>query len=211
MEGSVHRAARPADGNGGRSMQSLRSMARSAPRYALGRLNASEARPVSRKPGLTPVGVNRSLPQDVISQGEWSTSPEGKRVWRLTLTSADAEAMRVHFRDFHVGDGNVWLLGPDNAAATTGPYSKDGLLGDGEFWSDLVEGDSLTVLYEPADNSAVDTVPFSPSAIAHRFPSMIAKASSTQSAAASCNVDVTLPSRVRGRGFSRRADGVRKQ
>jgi V8-like Glu-specific endopeptidase len=112
-------------------------------------------------------------------------------VWRLTLTSADAEAMRVHFQDFHVGDGNVWLLGPDDAATTTGPYSKDGLLGDGEFWSDLVEGDSLTVLYEPADDSAVDTVPFWPSEIAHRFPSMIAKASSTQSAAASCNVDVT--------------------
>ena len=120
MEGSVHRAARPAEGSGGRSMQSLRSMARSAPRYALGRLNASEARPVTRKPGLTPVGVNRSLPQDFISQGEWSTSPEGKRVWRLTLTSADAEAMRVHFQDFHVGDGNVWLLGPDDAATTTG-------------------------------------------------------------------------------------------
>jgi hypothetical protein len=172
-------------------------MARSAPRVSLGRLRAGEEHPITRKPGLAPVGVSRPIPPETLAKGEWSTTAEGKPVWRLSLISTGAEALRVRFADFHVGAGQVWLLGTgsDGSALTAGPYSNDGPLGDGEFWSDMLSGDSLTLLYEPVDGPATTDVPFRPADLSHRF-AMAKSANATdepiaRSAAASCAVDVT--------------------
>src|SRR5205085_1298081 len=66
---------------------------------------------------------------------------------------------------------------------------------------DLVDGDSLTIVYEPADGDSADTVPFAPVAVSHRFPSAAKKSSAVVKAgddtsvrsasAATCAVDVT--------------------
>ena len=197
MDGSVHRAARSADRSGERAPAEVRRMARSAPTVSLGRLSDSEARPVTRKPGLAPVGVSRPIPAEMIAKGEWSASAEGKPVWRLTLASTGAEALRVRFADFHVAGGKVWLIGTDSdgAEVTAGPYSNDGPMGDGEFWSDMLAGESMTLVYEPADGASTDVVPFRPADLSHRFP--VKKATKTaddpaaRSTAASCAVDVS--------------------
>ena len=197
MEGSIHRAAQAADRSGERAPSEVRTMARSAPRVSLGRLRDSEARPVTRKPGLAPVGVSRPIPAEMVAKGEWSASAEGKPVWRLTLASTGAEALRVRFVDFHIAGGKVWLIGTDSdgAEVTAGPYSNDGPMGDGEFWSDMLPGESMTLVYEPGDGATADAVPFRPADLSHRFP--VKKAAKTaddpaaQSTAASCAVDVT--------------------
>lgn len=205
MEGSVHRAARLSAEAEPNSVREIRKMARPAHRLSLGALKSEEARPVTRKPGLAPVGINRALPSDLIGQGEWSATAEGTQVWRLSLTSPEADALRLHFQDFHVGAGKVWLLGTDSngATVTIGPYSGDGLFGDGEFWTDMVAGDSLIVAYEPADGSQpAGVLPFRLSEVSHRFQTAPPKAAvSSQSAdsatsvplatAATCTLDVS--------------------
>jgi hypothetical protein len=196
MEGAIHRAAERSTPLASASRETIRRMARPSKRLDLGALRADESEAVSRKPGLNPVGVDREVAADGAAQGEWSTTPEGKPVWRLALSSTGAETLRVHFTEFHVGGGNVWLFGTeaDGTPSTAGPYTQDGLLGDGEFWSDIVAGDSVIVAFEPApDASANGAPPFQVTSVSHRLKKSIAKAAtdSTRSAAASCNLDVT--------------------
>ena len=66
--------------------------------------------------------------------------------------------MRIHFRDFAIGAGSLWLHSA--SGQVVGPYSGSGLYGDGDFWSGIVFGDSLTIEYLPDGESAEETVPF---------------------------------------------------
>ena len=122
------------------------------------------------------IGVHRRLPQGALklsfsaggvkstAEGAWQSTEAG-RLWRLKLTSPSARALRVHFRDFAIGAGRLWLHSEDGQAV--GPYSGSGRYGDGDFWSGIVFGDSLTIEYLPAPAAAGEAVPFRIVAISH--------------------------------------------
>jgi hypothetical protein len=193
MDGDVHRASRPEATDGRVSARALRRLDRLQRRTRLGRLQPNEANRISQKPGLTPVGVSRAVPEDVLAMGQWSTTDEGKRVLRVAIESAGAEALRVRFSNFHVGDGKVWVLG--DGESTAGPYSQNGPFQDGAFWSDIVEGDSVTIAYEPSEAISAE-VPFEVAELSHRFVTIGAKTKSSDvdvktAAAASCTLDST--------------------
>ena len=129
------------------------------------------------QPGRPPViGVHRQLPPGVVTlslSGEtvmttaedaWQSTASG-RVWRLKLTSPSARAMRIHFRDFAIGAGRLWLH--SESGQVVGPYGGSGLYGDGDFWSGIVFGDSLTIEYLPDEATAREAVPFQIVAISH--------------------------------------------
>ena len=81
------------------------------------------------------------------------------------MTSPSARAMRIHFRDFVIGAGSLWLHSA--SGQIVGPYTGSGLYGDGDFWSGIVFGDSLTIEYLPDGPSAGEAVPFQIVAISH--------------------------------------------
>lgn len=177
--------------------RSLRRLSNPRRPVKLGALTNAERRPAVRKPGLTPVGVARTVPADAFDKGEWSTTPEGTRVWRLQLQSADAESLRVKFADFHLGTGKIWLLG-SGSTETIGPYTGDGVFNDGSFWSDLTAGDTLTIAYEPDPTDASSTIPFRIEELSHRYGATASARLAADepvavraAAAATCAVDVT--------------------
>ena len=98
------------------------------------------------------------------AEGAWQSTAIG-RLWRLKMTSPSARAMRIHFRDFAIGAGSLWLH--SEGGQVVGPYSGSGLYGDGDFWSDIVFGDSLTIEYLPAAAPTEEDVPFQIVAISH--------------------------------------------
>ena len=122
------------------------------------------------------IGIHRPLPPGSVSlsfsggtarttaEGAWQAIPAG-RLWRLRITSPSARAMRVHFRDFAIGAGKLWLYSADGQ--TVGPYTGSGLYGDGNFWSDIVSGDSLTIEYLPDPVVTEEAVPFQIVEISH--------------------------------------------
>ncbi len=132
--------------------------------------------PPTRAGGPPVIGVHRSLPSGSLApdspgagaptrvDGAWQPIPGG-RVWRLGITSPGARAMRVHFRDFAVGGGQVWLHSADGQILS--PYTGGGLYGDGEFWSDFVFGDSATIEYLPDPATTGEAVPFRIVEISH--------------------------------------------
>ena len=135
----------------------------------LQRLQPQEGRPPV-------IGVHRRLPPGAVTQsfsggavkttaeGAWQSTAAG-RLWRLKTTSPSARAMRIHFRDFAIGVGSLWLHSP--SGQVVGPYSGSGLYGDGDFWSGIVFGDSLTIEYLPDPVAAEEAVPFQIVEISH--------------------------------------------
>ena len=135
----------------------------------LQRLQPQEGRPPV-------IGVHRRLPPGAVTQsfsggavkttaeGAWQSTAVG-RLWRLKTTSPSARAMRIHFRDFAIGAGSLWLHSP--SGQVVGPYSDSGLYGDGDFWSGIVFGDSLTIEYLPDPAATEEAVPFQIVEISH--------------------------------------------
>ena len=199
-EGKVHRASRSAEL---KDAATAPRVARPARQFSLGRLRPSESRPVRRKPGLAPIGVSRALPAELKDTGDWSATPDGKTIWRVSVRSEGATALRVRFADFHVGDGKVWVVATDadGAQVSAGPYTGDGPYGDGTFWSDILASDSVIVTYEPTsvDATSLPGIPFTLAEISHRFAPMSAAAPAPadlkggvvqRSASASCTVEI---------------------
>ena len=108
----------------------------------LQRLQPQEGRPPV-------IGVHRRLPPGAVTQsfsgGAVKTIAEG--AWQSTVA------------------GRLWLHSP--SGQVVGPYSGSGLYGDGDFWSGIVFGDSLTIEYLPDPVAAGEAVPFQIVEISH--------------------------------------------
>ena len=135
----------------------------------LQRLQPQEGRPpvigVHRR--LPPGAVTRSFSGGAVkttAERAWQSTAVG-HLWRLKMTSPSARAMRIHFRDFAIGAGSLWLYSA--SGQVVGPYTGSGLYGDGDFWSGIVFGDSLTIEYMPDGASAQEAVPFQIVEISH--------------------------------------------
>ena len=131
----------------------------------LGPNDLQRLQPQEGRPPL--IGVHRRLPAGAVkktAEGAWQSTAVG-RLWRLKMTSPSARAMRIHFRDFAIGAGSLWLYSA--SGQVVGPYTGSGLYGDGDFWSGIVFGDSLTIEYMPDGASAKEAVPFQIVEISH--------------------------------------------
>jgi hypothetical protein len=185
-------------------LPSLRADLPTAFSQRLSALSAAEF-PAQVADGAALSGVHRSVPEDLLASGSWTTLPGGGRVWRLALQSPDAAGVRLHFEDFHVGSGRVWIHdGSRDESEIMGAYTGDGLWDDREFWSDYVMSDTLVVEYEPAAGAGQD-IPFRITALSHLLPQTVVKQLAGKSdvrkaaaevlgrnqVAASCNLDVS--------------------
>jgi uncharacterized protein (TIGR03437 family) len=119
------------------------------------------------------VGVHRELPAEGFTrQGQWMEA-EGGRVWRLRISSPGAVHLRLHFRTFGVGDGEVWIYTPDRDAPAEGPFRGKGPWGDGDFWTAPVIGDSAVIEYIRAPGSRSPEIPFEVDKISHITKSLM--------------------------------------
>ena len=142
------------------------ALAQPPPRLSLGPYSPPQA--AANKSGALAIGMHRPLPANVLKSGKWSGLPGGGRVWRLQLQSNGAVALRLHFEKFEAGKGKVWVYeGPSRDAGVKGPYTGSGIDEKGDFWSDTVYGDSVTIEFQP-DGKAPKLPPFLIREISHQ-------------------------------------------
>jgi hypothetical protein len=112
--------------------------------------DAARDQPPPRR-GLLRVAQNRPIAPSTLDRGMWQGTPDGNHVWRLAVSSRNALGIRLHFMDFSVGDGKVWIHDQANPRRQTfGPYTGKGRNGDGDFWTEIIFSDSIEVEYQPA-------------------------------------------------------------
>jgi len=129
-----------------------------APVFKLSPLDDSVRDLPSPRHGVARVGARRALASSVLGQGAWQSAADGASVWRLSLESENAVALRVHFVNFNAGAGKVWIHDTANQQ-TYGPYSGLGRFEDGRFWTEAIFGDSIEVEYVPAAGRASSGAP----------------------------------------------------
>ncbi len=148
----------------------------------LGTVRQAELDAVVRQPQLPMMGIERSVDAAAQTAGEWLALDDGKAVWRMAIQSGGASGVRVHFHDFAVGSGSVWVYSEDRSQVF-GPYTGSGIDGSGDFWSHAVFADTAVVEY--LADQWTDTVPFSVTRIAHLM------ASEQTMSAGTCELDVS--------------------
>lgn len=160
--------------------------------HSLPGLTAARLSAATPKMGALPVAVHRELPPLDAGAGEAETLPNGISVWRMALHAPGALGIRLHFSRFQVEGGLVRVYGPEEADPDS--YQKQGPVGDGEFWTSVVFGDTAIVEYET--HEAIRDLPFQIDRLSHIFrlptEARVTRMSWPQSPAANSEASLTL-------------------
>jgi hypothetical protein len=105
-----------------------------------GALDRSREGPEALRVGVVkPLGVFFAL--DDVSFGAIARAPEGGRIWSAAIRSEDAFGLRIHFDNFWLPpDTELYLFNERGMVA--GPYTGAGPFDTGEFWSNMIMGES---------------------------------------------------------------------
>lgn len=118
---------------------------RSAAPVVLPELSAADVVRRGRR-GMPRPGRNRAVPRALDWQ--WRVDPSGDRVWVAAVRSLGAKGLRLHFSEFDLSSGELWIHDGNGAAGQPfGPYTARGDFGDGDFWTELVFQDTVYLEY----------------------------------------------------------------
>jgi hypothetical protein len=156
--------------------------------FALASLSKTEIAQLTEPGPRLKIGIRRAVPPHALASGGWETTTGGTRVWRMAIGSPGSRGMRVEFDKFSVGAGRVWVHDGENVA---GPYSGEGVYGDGHFWSGTVFSGSATIEYEPAPDAPLELQPpFEIRSITHQSRTALDATAGTKDPADYCELDV---------------------
>jgi hypothetical protein len=106
---------------------------------------------LSRKPrlGALHLGYGGHSRERLRSFVRSIVTANGRRSLRLALHSNGASAIRLHFKSFDAGNGEVWMYAVDGARSSPllvdGPYRGRGPLDGGDFWSAAIQSRTLVL------------------------------------------------------------------
>jgi hypothetical protein len=166
--------------------------------FWMGPISAAESTPTVIKPGVTRAGIHRFGGDEFLTRGQWSELPDGRAVYQAALRSPGAKGLRLEILGLAAGTGRLWLYSGDETNPTTpvGPYE-----GGDDFWTALVEGESLVMEFEVAAG-APRMLPFHVGRLSHIFAGVapakggvgetkLGPIGAAREAALRCNLDVT--------------------
>ncbi len=117
------------------------------PSLSVQRFSESEIEELSKPPHDTRIGARRLI-SSAMSHGVWARDGHGRRAWRLRISCTGALGLRVHFENFAVGNGQVWVLAPGKGPREKeGPFTGLGPSGKGRFWSKVLSGETVEIHY----------------------------------------------------------------
>jgi hypothetical protein len=155
---------------------------------ALASLSESEMARLAEPGSRLKTGIRRTLAPHAMASGNWETTSEGTRLWRMAIRSPGSHGMRVEFDNFSVGGGRVWV---HDGLHVTGPYTGRGAYDDGHFWSGAIFSGSAIVEYEPAPDAALELQPpFEIRAITHQTRTALDATAGKKDPADYCELDV---------------------
>ena len=162
--------------------------------YVLSPLSAAERTPRANRPAHQ-VGVSRSMPSDAFRGATVVTLDDGMRLWRASVSSPGATGLRLRFKNFSAGAGQVWVYAPSTSGTphVEGPFSGNGTFGDGDVWTGIIPGSELVIEYLEVSHSSASLVPpFKIDSIVHLWETLeTAHSPEVLGIAASCEFDVT--------------------
>jgi Trypsin-like peptidase domain len=125
---------------------------------------------IPRTPRAQEIGINRDV-QVSGRDGRWFSVGAG-RSWILEITSTAAYETRLHFKDFQLPPGAKLYIGSPSANSEPTYFTVKGPFGTGEFWSPIVNGDTIHLELLDDANGALEqlgTLPFLVTSVGHVY------------------------------------------
>jgi hypothetical protein len=164
--------------------------------FALASLSETERAHLTEPGPRLKTGIRRTLAPHALAAGTWQTASDGTRLWRIAIHSPESRGMRVEFDNFSVGAGRVWVHDGDRVA---GPYTGEGIYGDGHFWSASMFSSSAIIEYEPAPDAPLELQPpFEIRSITHQTRTLLDTTAGTKDPADYCELDANCYTDWRG-------------
>ena len=152
--------------------------------------------------------IGRIIPSstDENEVGNWTTLPNGDRLWQWRFKTANAKGVSVYFNDLFLPLGSSLVLYPVDKSYFLGPFSNKHCNSHGRFMIGEVVGDeAILEYYEPA--AVVGNAHLGISGISHlyRYVQQILNEDSDERGSDECEVDVNCPE---GSQWTNERDGV---
>ncbi|MEO8460707.1 MAG: hypothetical protein ABI451_09275, partial [Dokdonella sp.] len=139
------------------------------------------------------IGTDQNVQVQPRTDGTWETLADGRKLWRLVVSSKNATDLRFGFSSYHLPKGAM-LTFVDNAGHSyDGPYDDTDATADGQFWTAPISGSEITLeLVLPANTDLADGA-LVLSSVSTGYRNIMARdgaALLSPSASGTCNIDV---------------------
>jgi hypothetical protein len=109
--------------------------------------------------GRTNIGRIIPINLNAESAGNWSTLPNGDRLWQYRFRSAGAKGMCVYFDGLYIPQGAVMFLYSSDRKTFVGPFTVEDCNAHGSFMMGEILGDDAVLeYYEPASVVGVPSI-----------------------------------------------------
>jgi len=92
-------------------------------------------------------GVAVPVNADMENSGTWTTLPDGRRIWRLVISSPDAKAIGLNFNKFWLPEGSKLFVYNESRDYVVGAYTHSNNTADMIFAIQLVKGETIVLEY----------------------------------------------------------------
>lgn len=184
MESVLHPRGAPAPKDAGKLPPALASESTPVPETILPPVSNETVEAGLREFGSRWLGPTLSVPGAVgetaaegapgMIRGIWSRHGTHD-IWRATIRSPGAYALRIRLSGFRV-QGSVHVRPRGSTSGLAGPYFGRGPQDDGDFWTDIVHSDAVTIEYvrQATDGDLPELPPFRVPNVGHVIRPLVA-------------------------------------
>lgn len=102
---------------------------------------------VSADKGAYRVGKMLTVDLSMENSGTWTELPDGGKIWRLKIHVDEAKALSVYYKDFYLPKGSKLFLYNSNQKQIIGAFTSFNNPENGEFSTEMIQGEELTLEY----------------------------------------------------------------
>ncbi|MEM6328600.1 MAG: trypsin-like peptidase domain-containing protein, partial [Bacteroidota bacterium] len=156
-------------------------------------------------PGPLKFAAPRMVTVAPEARGTWETLTDGRRVWRLVVSSPGAYSLNFGFSRYRLPEGAKLWIYPAGEVPEYRPFTHEDNEAHGELWTPIVPGDEAVIEVEFPQMKQGETPDFDLALgqVGHAFRPVLLSpreksAMGVSKQSGSCNVDVVCPE---GDGF----------
>jgi subtilisin-like proprotein convertase family protein len=140
-------------------------------------------------------GENIAVNLGIQTNGAWSTTSNGSRVWRMGIKSERAYHINLTFDQYKLPKGGKLFIYNSNRTQTIGAFTEANNQADGRFGTTLVKGDEMILEYDEPLNPAFQAE-IHLSRVTHGYRDAFAKSTDGLGNSGTCNVNVNCPAGI---------------
>ncbi|MDR2233801.1 MAG: T9SS type A sorting domain-containing protein [Tannerella sp.] len=121
-------------------------------------IQADERRQEAQGSPILAVATLIDMDLNPSNSGDWSTLPDGVKLWQMHLEAKDAVALMVYYRDFYIPEGGKLFIYNAEKTQILGAYTQRTNPAGGRFASEFVAGDNITFEYAAGADGAMPRI-----------------------------------------------------